>query len=92
MNRPGREKTENRILEMVTEMFCSSAGCDKDRAVSVETRIQDELGFDSVMLIILQINIEDVFGIRFNPVEENLQEIFISVRTLTDYVQRQIGE
>ena len=91
MNRPGREETENRIIEIVTEMFRNSAGYNKDVTVSDKTRIQDELGFDSIMLIVLQIDIEDAFHIRFDPVEEDLQQVFLSVRTLTDSVQSNMG-
>ena len=74
MNRPGREETENRIIRIVTEMFRNSAGYNKDVTVSTETQIQDGLGFDSIMLIVLQIDIEDAFHIRFDPVEEDLQQ------------------
>ena len=92
MDRPGREKIKNRIMEIVTEMFCNSAGYRKDVTINAEARIRDELGFDSVMLIVLQIDIEDAFHIRFNPAEEDLRQIFTSVKTLTDYVQNHIGE
>ena len=91
MNRPGREETENRIIEIVTEMFRNSAGYNKDVTVSAKSQIQDELGFDSIMLIVLQIDIEDAFHIRFDPVEEDLQQVFLSVRTLTDSVQSNMG-
>ena len=91
MNRPGREETENRIIEIVTEMFRNSAGYNKDVTVSAKSQIQDELGFDSIMLIVLQIDIEDAFHIRFDPVEEDLQQVFLSVRTLTDSVQSHMG-
>ena len=43
------------------------------------------------MLIVLQIDIEDAFHIRFDPVEEDLQQVFLSVRTLTDSVQSHMG-
>lgn len=91
MNRPGREETENRIIGIVTEMFRNSAGYNKEVTVSPETQIQDELGFDSIMLIVLQIDIEDAFHIRFDPVEEDLQQTFLSVQTLTDSVQSHMG-
>lgn len=91
MNRTGREETENRIMGIVTEMFLNSAGYNKDVTVSAETQIQNELGFDSIMLIMLQIDIEDAFHIRFDPVEEDFQQVFLSVRTLTDFVQSHKG-
>lgn len=91
MNRLGREETENKIIEIVTEMFRNSAVYNKDVTVNAETQIQDELGFDSIMLIVLQIDIEDAFHIRFDPVEEDLQQVFLTVRTLTDSVQNHMG-
>ena len=91
MNRLGREETENKIIEIVTEMFRNSALYNKDLTVNAETQIQDELGFDSIMLIVLQIDIEDAFHIRFDPVEEDLQQVFLTARTLTDSVQNHMG-
>ena len=91
MNRPGREETENRIIGIVSEMFRNSAGYNSDITVSAESKIRDELEFDSIMLIVLQIDIEDAFQIRFDPVEEDLQQVFLSVRTLTDSVQSHMG-
>lgn len=91
MNRLGREETENKIIEIVTEMFRNSAVYNKDVTVNAETQIQDELGFDSIMLIVLQIDIEDAFHIRFDPVEEDLQQVFLTARTLTDSVQNHMG-
>lgn len=92
MNRPGREETANKIMDMVTEMFCNSAGYDKSTTVRTDARLQDELGFDSVMLIVLQINLEDAFHIRFNPTEDDSRQIFMSIETLTDYVLSHMGE
>ena len=92
MNRPGREEIKNRIMEMVAKMFCNSSRYKKDVTINAEACIRDELGFDSVLLIVLQIDIEDAFHIRFNPIEEDLRQIFTSVETLTDYVQSHIGE
>ena len=91
MDRPGREETENRIMGIVTEMFLNSAGYNKNVIINAETQIRDELGFDSIMLIILQLDIEDAFHIRFDSVEEDLQQVFLSVRTLTDSVQSHMG-
>ncbi len=91
MNRPGREEIENKIIKIVAEMFNNSAGYNKDVIVRAETHLQDELGFDSVMLVVLQIDIEDAFHIRFDPVEEDLQQIFLSAHTLTDSVQSHMG-
>ena len=88
----GRQRTEMKIMEIVVGMFQNSAEYDQKRVINTGTRIRDELGFDSVMLIVLQIDIEDAFQIRFDPAQEGLQQIFTSVRTLTDYVQSHIGE
>ena len=91
MNRLGRNETEHRIIGIVTEMFRNSAEYNKGITINAETKIQEELGFDSVMLVVLQIDIEDAFQIRFDPVEEDLQQVFLSARTLTDSVQSHMG-
>lgn len=91
---PGQNKDEilERIIRIVIGMLQKTVKYDESVVVTKESELLDDLGFDSIMLIVLQVEIEDAFHIRFNPVEEDLQQIFMSVQTLADYVQDHIGE
>ncbi len=57
----------------------------------METLIRDELAFDSVTLVVLQIEVEDAFRIRFDPAREDFLTIFSSVRELCAAVRRHMG-
>ncbi len=92
MGRLNTGEIENKIMEIISRMLKDSVGYTEDAAVYPESQIRGELGFDSIMLVILQIEVEDAFHIRFNPVEEDLQYIFASVRTLASAVLMHIGE
>lgn len=91
---PGQNRDEilDRIVTIVIGMLQKAVKYDESIVVTKESELLDDLGFDSIMLIVLQVEIEDTFHIRFNPVDEDLQQIFMSVQTLADYVQDHIGE
>ncbi len=57
----------------------------------METLIRDELAFDSVTLVVLQIEVEDAFRIRFDPAREDFLTIFSSVGELCAAVRRHMG-
>ena len=39
------------------------------------------------MLVVLQIGIEDAFHIRFDPVKNDLKNVFNSIKNISDCVQ-----
>lgn len=84
---PDRKKIEERILKIVSEQYSYSFGRDSGAAeITINTDIRKDLEFDSIMLVILQIEIEDAFCIRFNPIEEDLNNVFTTIRAISSYV------
>jgi len=57
--------------------------------ISLDSKLRGDLDLDSVSLINFQILIEDEFGIRFNPIEDDITRIFYDINSLVDYLQRQ---
>jgi acyl carrier protein len=45
-------------------------------------RFMEDLQFDSVALVHLQVAVEDNFGLRFHPLDDDLMEIFATVGSL----------
>lgn len=87
-----RESIEEQVLELVRCRCEHSVRENEDTEITAETDIRADLGFDSIMLVVLQIDIEDTFHIRFDPMEDDFQLIFTTVRALCDYVQRRLEE
>lgn len=53
---------------------------------SEDDGIRDDLGFDSVGMVDLMIEVEGCFGVYFDPLEEDLTKIFQTVGSLLNFV------
>lgn len=85
------DKTLRKITEIIEKRY-KEAGMDDSSAVfNEDTHIRQDLGFDSIMLVVLQIDIEDAFHIRFNPAEEDCRQIFTTIGNLCRYVLQRLG-
>ena len=49
-------------------------------------RLREDLRLDSVGLISLQVEVEDVFALRFDPLESDLVEVFSTVDSLIRHI------
>lgn len=70
------------IIKEVLEYECE---------VDEEMRLVEDLDFDSVSLLYLQVAIEDAFDIRFDPVLDDFGEIFYSMKNLCDGINKKIN-
>ena len=52
-----------------------------------EMLLKDDLGIDSLKMAILYPQIEDAFGVRFSPLEDDFAEVFRTVGSLWKTVQ-----
>ncbi len=91
MRETGIDEITGRVIKMITNRFQNSLAYREDVQITVDTELFNELEFDSLMLVVLQIDIEDAFHIRFDPTEKNFQELFSTVRSLSDYIRKQIA-
>jgi len=64
----------------------------KKNNIIYNSKINEDLGFDSISLINLQILIEDNFEIRFNPMEDDITEIFDSIDSLISFIEKKKNE
>lgn len=53
-----------------------------------EHRLREDLELDSVAMVNLQVAIEDEFDIRFDPIETDLAEVFDTVGSLADFIEK----
>lgn len=82
---------ENKVSEIVADIYGENPGQTELRKVPLDADIRMRLGFDSIMLVILQITLEDTFHIRFDPVKDDFREIFSTVGTICSYVENSLG-
>jgi acyl carrier protein len=63
----------------------------KDK-IFLDSDLREDLQLDSISIINLQILIEDEFDIRFDPIENNLTEIFQTLNTLMKFLEKSNNE
>lgn len=72
--------------EKLTGIFQNLFGIDINK-ISLDDRLRDDLKLDSINLVNLQVEIEDCFNIRFNPLETDLAFIFKTVDSLLSFLE-----
>lgn len=77
---------QGQVIELIAKQYRESLAFQPEVPITMETSIVRDLGFDSLMLVVLQIEVEDAFQIRFDFVSEDFQKTFSSVGTLCDSV------
>lgn len=92
MNEHEKKEIENQLLKLVWKRYIDFGRNDEGQEITLDTDVRKDLNFDSVMLIVLQVDIEDTFHIRFDPIQEDFQQIFTTVRSMSQYVQKCLGE
>ena len=55
--------------------------------INLDDSLRDDLKLDSINLVNLQVEIEDCFNIRFNPLETDLALIFKTVDSLLRFLK-----
>ncbi len=60
----------------------------KEKDIKLDSNLRYDLKLDSLSIINLQVTIEDEFGIRFNPLETDLSEVFNTISSLIKYIEK----
>lgn len=67
------DTTLTRLSALLTRLFA------RDVALRGDERFREDLGLDSIDLVRLQVAIEDAWGIRFDPISDDLASALTSV-------------
>lgn len=73
----------NAIIQIMKSKFDWLAN---QEFISIDTNLRNDLGFDSIAIVSLQVSLEDEFDFRFDPLSIDFSQVFKSVKTLTDYI------
>lgn len=92
MEKWAKEDIELRVMKIIESRYLAFQDQKENVDITLDTDIRKDLGFDSIMLVVLQIDIEDALGIRFNPIEDDSRAIFTTIRNISSYVKKCLGE
>jgi acyl carrier protein len=81
------------VLEQVVDLIITRFGWAVTGAeTGPHTRLREDLDLDSLHLVELQVAVEDRFGVRFDPTDEQLLDAFSTVGSLDAYVRHLLEE
>ena len=72
----------DRIVDCIQTACEGAAG-----EVRPESRLQENLGMESLQLVLLQVELEAAFGFTFDPLEDDFRQIFRTVESVYGYVK-----
>ena len=78
------EMNETNVSEKVKGIFAELF--DIEENLYGCKRFKEDYELDSIDMVNLQVEIEDNFNIKFDPINTDLSEIFVSIDTLTQYI------
>ena len=74
---------EQRVYQVISTV---ADWLPRDRKIRQSDSLKNDLGFDSLAIVHLQVAIEDEFGIRFDPVNTDFISVFDTVGSLTTFL------
>lgn len=77
-------KTEARVVEMIKDLGCKEEVCLTDR-------LQNDIMFDSLMMVALLVEIEDGFGIELHETDMNPFDLQ-TVEDVVNLVEKYVGD
>lgn len=91
------EKCEDELLRRIINVIRKTCESDimipfDNPLINPDTDLKLDLGLDSIALVVLQINIEECFGIQFDPLQDDFDEIFHKVNNVYIYVKKKLED
>ena len=78
------------LLNKIQKILYNNFSWIENKELNLNNSLKNDLGFDSISLVELQILIEEEFNIRFNPIETDLSEVFKTIASLIEYLEKNI--
>jgi len=75
-------------FQIIREILLRTFSWLDENNITLESRLREDLELDSLAMVNLQVAIEDEFDIRFDPVETDLTEVFETVGTLINFIEK----
>ena len=83
-----RQPIESEIISLINDQRQDiGLGCNRHAQITPDSRLKEDLGFDSLALIELCYEIGDKYGV---PVPDEVANEFRTVQDITAYVEKEI--
>jgi acyl carrier protein len=79
----------NLTVKQLETIFKDVFNIDK---ITMNDHLKEDLMLDSISLVELQVNIEDGFDIRFNPIEDDMVSVFKTISSLVAFIEGATNE
>lgn len=86
MNDTKKKKVD--VLDLVTKILIDQLGAS-EKEVTLEAKLRDDLGADSLDGLELIMEAESVFGIEI-PDEDDLENKIVTVKDAVDYIEKRL--
>ena len=77
-----KTELEKRILGCMGKVLSTSMD-----TLELEINLRDDLGMDSLTMVMLQVQIEEEFRFKFDPIEDDFERIFETFGSLYHYLE-----
>lgn len=81
----------SRCIALIKDIIEKQRGAVSLTEISEKSRLREDLHLDSLLLVVLQVELEDEFKFRVDNYRDNIEDIFESVESVCNYVEKQIG-
>ena len=92
MNNLERSIITKKLIDIMVKQLSQWAFYDSTVSITEQTDLCKDLGLDSLTLVVMQIELEDAFHIRFDTAREDFRLAFSTVGTLSECIARHIEE
>lgn len=71
---------------------CINASLEHDAEhITLDMSLTDDLEMESLHIVTLQVELEDEFAVQFDPLEDDFFEIFQTVGSVYDAIERKLS-
>lgn len=74
---------EKRVLKCLNKVLSAPV-----EVLDPEMNLRDDLGLDSLNMVMLQVEIEEEFRFTFDPIEDDFEKIFETFGKLCGYLEK----
>ena len=85
-------------MKLDQKLFNEVVGCIRTACegtvgeVRPESRLREDLNMESLQLVLLQVELESVFGFTFDPLDDDFRKIFQTAESVYRYVRDRADE
>ena len=93
MSQSYRPISSDAVLQIIQQILKNTMQSSANIShILPQHKLREDLELDSLAMVNLQVAIEDEFDMRFDPIENNLTEVFETVGSLMAFVESYLAQ